>query len=108
MILSKIPYWCAGIKLSGLTNESKPTIQQILDAWKPQYTDLQGSIIVVSCGADEKELRDHLKSIGFYKHKSFINYGHSSGKTWLMSYQIPKDIWCEKTGFNGKGTWTTG
>ena len=35
-----------------------------------------------------------------------INYGHSSGKTWLMAYQIPKRYWKDNTGFNGKGNWT--
>lgn len=106
MILNEIPHWCAACKISYLHNASRPTIEQIIELWKEQ--NLSASIILVSCGADETELRDHLKSIGFKKWPNMLNYGHASGKTWLMAYQIPKKIWCRETGYNGKGTWTNG
>lgn len=104
MVINKIPHWCAACKISSLHNASRPTIEQIIKLWKEQ--NLTASIILVSCGADETELRDHLKSIGFKKWPNMLNYGHASGKTWLMAYQIPKKIWCRETGYNGKGTWT--
>ena len=104
MILNKISYWCAACKISYLHNASRPTIEQILRLWKEK--DLSESIILVSCGAKETELRDHLKSIGFKKWPNMLNYGHASGKTWLMAYQIPKKIWCKETGYDGKGEWT--
>ena len=106
MVLNKIPFWCAACKISYLNNASRPTIEQIIKLWKEQ--NLSASIILVSCGADETELRDHLKSIGFKKWPNMLNYGHASDKTWLMAYQIPKKIWCRETGYNGKGTWTYG
>ena len=99
--INKIPYWCAACKISYLYNTSRPTIEQILKLWKEK--DLSASIILVSCGAKETELRDHLKSIGFKKWPNMLNYGHASGKTYLMAYQIPKKIWCKETGYNGKG-----
>ena len=104
MVLNEIPHWCAACKISNLRNEDRPTIEQILKLWKEK--DLTASIILVSCGTNETELRDHLKSIGFKKWPNMLNYGHASGKTWLMAYQIPKKIWCRKTGYNGKGEWT--
>ena len=104
MVLNKIPHWCAACKISYLRNEHRPTIEQILKLWKEK--DLSASIILVSCGANETELQDHLKSIGFKKWPNMLNYGHASGKTWLMAYQIPKKIWCKETGYNGKGNWT--
>ena len=106
MVLNEISYWCAACKISYLHNASRPTIEQILKLWKEK--DLSASVILVSCGAKETELRDHLKSIGFKKWPNMLNYGHASGKTWLMAYQIPKKIWCRETGYNGKGTWTRG
>ena len=104
MILNKIPFWCAACKISYLHNASRPTIEQILKLWKEK--DLSASVILVSCSAKETELRDHLKSIGFKKWPNMLNYGHASGKTYLMAYQIPKKIWCRETGYNGKGNWT--
>ena len=104
MVLNKISYWCAACKISNLHDTSRPTIEQILKLWKEK--DLSASVILVSCGAKETELRDHLKSIGFKKWPNMLNYGHASGKTWLMAYQIPKKIWCKETGYNGKGNWT--
>ena len=104
MILNKISYWCAACKISYLHNASRPTIEQILKLWKEK--DLSASVILVSCSAKETELRDHLKSIGFKKWPNMLNYGHASGKTYLMAYQIPKKIWCKETGYNGKGEWT--
>lgn len=104
MVLNKIHYWCAACKISYLRNKDRPTIEEILKLWKEK--DLSISIILVSCGAYETELRDHLKSIGFKKWPNMLNYGHASGKTYLMAYQIPKKIWCKETGYNGKGTWT--
>lgn len=106
MVLNKIPHWCAACKISNLRNADNPTIEQIIKLWKEQ--DLSASIIIVSCGAKEIGLRDHLKSIGFKKWPNMLNYGHASGKTWLMAYQIPKKIWCRETGYNGKGNWTHG
>ena len=104
MVLNKIHYWCAACKISYLHNASRPTIEQILKLWKAK--DFYASVILVSCGEKETELRDHLKSIGFKKWPNMLNYGHASGKTWLMAYQIPKKIWCRETGYNGKGNWT--
>ena len=104
MVLNKIPYWCAACKISYLHNASRPTIEQILKLWKEK--DLSASVILVSCSAKETELRDHLKSIGFKKWPNMLNYGHASGKTYLMAYQIPKKIWCRETDYNGKGNWT--
>ena len=104
MVINKIPHWCAACKISYLHDTSRPTIEQILKLWKEK--DLSASIILVSCGAKETELRDHLKSIGFKKWPNMLNYGHASGKTYLMAYQIPKKIWCKETGYNGKGNWT--
>ncbi len=104
MNIKEIPHWCAGSKISGLYGTSKPTIEQILGIWKKAGHTT--SVLIVSCGAKETELRDHLKSIGFKKWPNMLNYGHASGKTWLMAYQIPKKIWCKETGYNGKGNWT--
>lgn len=104
MVLNKIHHWCAACKISNLHNASRPTIEQILKFWKEN--DSTASIILVSCGAKETELRDHLKSIGFKKWPNMLNYGHASGKTWLMAYQIPKKIWCKHTGYDGRGDWT--
>lgn len=104
MVLNKIPNWCAACKINYLHNASRPTIEQILKLWKAK--DLSASVILVSCSAKETELRDHLKSIGFKKWPNMLNYGHASGKTYLMAYQIPKKIWCKETGYNGKGEWT--
>ena len=106
MILNKIPHWCAACKISQLNEYSRPTIEQILNLWKKR--NHSASIILVSCGANETELQDNLKSIGFKKWPNMLNYGHASGKTWLMAYQIPKKIWCKETGYNGKGIWTQG
>lgn len=104
MYINKIEAWCAGSKLSGLKNWSRPTISDIIAVWNQEKHTT--SIIVVSCGANETELRDHLQSIGFKKMRNFINYGHGSKPTWLMGYQIPKKIWRQTTGYSGKGTWT--
>lgn len=106
MYLAKIEHWCAGSKLFGLNNFTKPTIKQILTVWKKSGHTT--SVLIVSCGASEIELADHLKSIGFKKMRNVINYGHGSKPTWLMCYQIPKKIWCKETGYNGKGDWTRG
>ena len=104
MIINNIPNWCAGSKLSGLKKWNRPTLKDIIAVWKEQKHTT--SVLIVSCGANETELRDHLLSIGFKKMRNFINYGHNSKPTWLMGYQIPKKIWKETTGYNGKGTWT--
>ena len=98
MYITEITKWCAGSKISNLYNASKPTIAQLIKLWADaKHTT---SVLVVSCGANETELMEHLKSIGF-KH-----YGHTSKNKWLMAYQIPKKIWCKHTGYNGKGNWT--
>lgn len=104
MILDKMPYWCAGSKLSGLIDKNRPTITEILNLWKVRNHTT--SIIIVSCGFDEQNLMEHLQKIGFKKMRGFNNYGHGTKKTWLLGYQIPKKIWCESTGYDGKGTWT--
>ena len=104
MYITEITKWCAGSKISGLHNIHKPTIQEILNLWiDAKHTS---SVLLVSCGNNETELMEHLKSIGFKKWPNMLNYGHASGKTWLMAYQIPKKIWCRETGYNGKGNWT--
>lgn len=104
MHLARIERWCAGSKLYGLNNATKPTKEKILNLWK--QSGHNSSVLIVSCGAKEGPLMEHLKSIGFKKMRNFKNYGHSSGDTWLMGYQIPKKIWCKHTGYDGKGNWT--
>ena len=99
-----MPHWCAAAKISYLNNYTKPTLNTLLSLWEKDNNS--ASILVVSCGAKEQELSDYLKSIGFKKWPNMINYGHSSGKTWLMVYQIPKKYWKKTTGYNGKGNWT--
>lgn len=94
MVLNQLPHWCATCKISNLHDDNRPTIEQILKLRKEK--DLSASIILVSCGAKEIGLRDHLKSIGFKKWPNMLNYGHASGKTWLMAYQIPKRFGAEK------------
>jgi len=104
MVLDKIPNWCAGSKLSSLGNCHRPTIAEIIDLWKAyKHTT---SVIVVSCGSNEPQLMEHLQKIGFKKMRGFKNYGHGTNKTWLLGYQIPKKIWCDSTGYDGKGNWT--
>ncbi len=104
MNIKEISHWCAGSKISGLYNTSKPSIEQLLNVWKKAGHTT--SVLIVSCGAKETELRDHLISIGFKKMRNFKNYGHSSGATWLMGYQIPKKFWKKCTGYDGKGNWS--
>ena len=104
MNITEIPHWCAGSKISGLHNIHKPTIQEILKLWIDAKHE--SSVLIVSCGNNETELMEHLKSIGFKKMRNFKNYGHGSKPTWLMAYQIPKKIWCKHTGYDGKGNWT--
>ena len=105
MHIKDIPNWCAASKISGLDNHHKPTLKKILKLWEDNKH--QSSVLIVSVGEDQPDLDFHLKTLGFKKMRSVINYGHSSHKTWLRSYQIPKKLWCQVTGYNGKGNWTT-
>ena len=104
MNIKEIPHWCAGSKISGLYNTSKPSIENLIALW--HNAKHITSLLVVSCGSEETKLMEHLKSIGFKKMRNFKNYGHGSKPTWLLIYQIPKKIWCSCTGYDGKGIWT--
>lgn len=96
-----MPGWCAGTKISGITNKNirKINIEYLI---KKVAQDFGTSVICVSVNETETDVIKWLKDNKFRKGPMMKNWGHNGRKTNMYFKQITKRDWLR---YGGDANW---
>lgn len=90
--LRDIPRWCAGCKISDVTEDSIDDLN-LKDMIISAIKDSGFSVITISVNESETKVIEWLKNNKFKRGPVCRNYGHGGRKTYLYFYQISKKDW---------------